>query len=911
MRKMRFSLKNVAAIVACFAVCLAFTACDKDDEKPVEGNEISMPNTGEAAQTAYADEETTGNGFTFTAKSNWTATVTETTLKSSNVPWISLLLNGVETYRGDAGTFRLVISIEPNYSGVKRSAKIEIVCGSDKISISVEQEGTTQEGEVPVEPPIIGDEKELTNAMINQSNATLQAGLYLAKSNLTLNSGNVLTIAPGVVIHFSKDVQFTVEGKAMVKANGTASRPITFTSGSNQQPGDWRCILINDSPGSEFEWCVFEYGSGSNSWSNTGLLNIRKCLVSVKNCTFREAQHSGIYIDDSQGGFSVFDNNTITNCGENENGAYPLKAEGGILTLAGIGTGNVITSGDMAVETKGIGIYGGTVTSNMTLQSFIPYTIYSGDIAINDNSVLTLEAGTVLKFGVGRAIEVRKGGKLIANGTVNNKITFTSSNANKNPGDWYGVRIMGDGLGSEFEHCLFEYGSGSDSWSTTGFLNIRSGAKTSVKNCTFTEAKYSGIYLETGTSGFTAFEYNTIENCGETQNNHYPIKADGGVMNLAGIGAGNYIPTVKGIGVYGGTVTSNMTLQSFVHYIIYSGDIAINDNAVLTLEAGTVLKFGISRAIEVKKGGKLMAIGNANNKITFTSSNANKNPGDWYGVRIMSDGIGSEFEHCLFEYGSGSDSWSTTGFLNIRSGAKTSVKNCTFTEAKYSGIYLETNSSGFTAFENNTIENCGEDQNNHYPIKADGGIMTLEGMMYSENIIITDKGIGIYGGTVNKDMKLKKYPYIIYSGDISVTSNTTEAILTIDPGAVLKFGSNRSLTVNTGGRLIAQGTANEKIYFIGMVADKGYWYGIHFRGNSVLSGNILNNCVVSHGGYGSNWTSKGNISCVETLTDRITIQNCQITMSLRNGIFLYRAGTVSMSGNTFADIDGENIGVEN
>ena len=188
--------------------------------------------------------------------------------------------------------------------------------------------------------------------------------------------------------------------------------------------------------------------------------------------------------------------------------------------------------------------------------------------------------------------------------------------------------------------------------------------------------------------------------------------------------------------------------------------------------------------------------------------------------------------------------------------------------------------------------------------------MSLEGMMYSENSITTNKGIGINGGTVNKVMKLKKYPYIIYSSDISVTSSTSEAILTIDPGAVLKFGSNRSFTVNTGGRLIAQGTATEKIHFIGLVADKGYWYGIHFRGSSVLSGNILNNCVISHGGYGSTWTSKGNISCVETLADRITIQNCLITMSLRNGIFLSSAGNVSRNNNVFEDIDGDDVKVE-
>jgi len=114
---------------------LAFTACKKE-------NDLTIANEQELTQTAFADEETT-KGFTFTAKSDWTATVKGvTTSKGSGVSWLTLLHKGVETYSGSAGTFTMEISLTPNSTGQTRTATIEIVSGKDKITITVAQSGT-------------------------------------------------------------------------------------------------------------------------------------------------------------------------------------------------------------------------------------------------------------------------------------------------------------------------------------------------------------------------------------------------------------------------------------------------------------------------------------------------------------------------------------------------------------------------------------------------------------------------------------------------------------------------------------------------------------------------------------------------------------------------------------------------
>lgn len=125
---------------------LTFTSCSDDDGKE---REISVPNANELNQEVYADTPT--GGVTFTAKSAWEAKITETTnlksTKADSPSWIQL-----SQYSGEAGIYTLTIAIDTNYTGKERSAKIEIICGNDKITITITQGGETEEGKIPEEP---------------------------------------------------------------------------------------------------------------------------------------------------------------------------------------------------------------------------------------------------------------------------------------------------------------------------------------------------------------------------------------------------------------------------------------------------------------------------------------------------------------------------------------------------------------------------------------------------------------------------------------------------------------------------------------------------------------------------------------------------------------------------------------
>ncbi|GEM_PF-5003845 len=139
--------KSILFILLAIVVLCSCDESEKADEKKIEISDES-----ELVQTAYADEQNTGGGFTLLAQESWTANISENT--RAGVSWLRLLVNGREAYSGGAGAFSLTIGLDPNYTGQKRMATITLTCGDEAVRISVTQEGTNEEGEVPVDPDV-------------------------------------------------------------------------------------------------------------------------------------------------------------------------------------------------------------------------------------------------------------------------------------------------------------------------------------------------------------------------------------------------------------------------------------------------------------------------------------------------------------------------------------------------------------------------------------------------------------------------------------------------------------------------------------------------------------------------------------------------------------------------------------
>jgi hypothetical protein len=78
-------------------------------------------------------------------------------------------------------------------------------------------------------------------------------------------------------------------------------------------------------------------------------------------------------------------------------------------------------------------------------------------------AVLTIEAGTTIRFSAGSQLIVGYGGSLgglIAVGTALNPVTFTSASHNPQPGDWQQINFADGAVDSQcrLEHCVIEYG---------------------------------------------------------------------------------------------------------------------------------------------------------------------------------------------------------------------------------------------------------------------------------------------------------------------------------------------------------------------------------------------------------------------------------------------------------------------
>ena len=457
----------MATIVACLAVTsIMFSGCKKDDVNNNQSS-ITIADPKDLTQTAWADDETTGKGFTFTAKSDWMASVKEVkTTKSSDVPWITLLCNGVETYSGSAGTFTIVISITPNTTGQTRTATIEILSGGDKITITVTQESKTQGGEEPSNEPV-----ELKSPI--RENTTLKnLGLevdyfYAGNDYLIVENNATLTIEPDVTIQFTntgKRGGMQIQAGATIKAIGTADKRIRFI-GTNNDKGSWVGIQLESNTDNQFAYCDF---LNAGSWDRTdqGAMNlIYGAKVGISHCKFTNGNGQGLFVNDYGGvcQISAFNNNVI---------------EGFELAPVYIYTGNLkqlekfdMTSNLSNNKKPYIDIRNPNMSENVTINgTTVPYNFLS-TITLTNN--LTINEGVTIYLGDNHSI-VGSSALIMINGTAARKVRLTRM-PSSDPHNWAYITF---GVGSVVKHCIFEYG-GKTGW---GIIGIIDGTNLTLEN---------------------------------------------------------------------------------------------------------------------------------------------------------------------------------------------------------------------------------------------------------------------------------------------------------------------------------------------------------------------------------------------------------------------------------------------
>ncbi|QXP63331.1 MULTISPECIES: hypothetical protein [unclassified Polaribacter] len=175
----------------------------------------------------------------------------------------------------------------------------------------------------------------------------------------------------------------------------------------------------------------------------------------------------------------------------------------------------------------------GNLTSDLTLSSGVAHNL-TGALLVKSGATLTIEAGTTvnaLAGGTDVYILVEKGGKIIADGTAENPIKFTSSAIIPNAGDWGGIILNGN--------APLSRQSGADS-----------NAATEVKNSILFGG--SDVDDNSGVLDYVIMEYTGARIDDEAEHNG---------LTLNGVGAGTSISNIAifngdddGIEFFGGTV---------------------------------------------------------------------------------------------------------------------------------------------------------------------------------------------------------------------------------------------------------------------------------------------------------------------------------------------------------------------
>ncbi len=394
-------------------------------------------------------------------------------------------------------------------------------------------------------------------------------------------------------------------------------------------------------------------------------------------------------------------------------------------------------------------------------------------------------------------------------------------------------------------------------------------------------------------------------------------------------------PTLQEVTLDCNSITADRILDRAVYLV--DCPITITNDAVLTIAAGSVFKFGSNGYLRTTDGGAINALGTADDKITFTGRQAVTN--SWKGIKIFSNSPNTVFIYCNFEYGGVDDNdhedygqlvigkyGNYTSYV-IEDAGRARVSNCSFEGGAGPGLLLA-KSGVLTDFTGNTFAD------NKYAVSV----------FFSEIEQIT---VGnTYGGSADSyvqvllnrptdDFTINALDVPYYFFDPCSFCGTGNYFIedgvacTVAPGATLAFGPDRVLVISESGSLNAVGTATQKITFTGKQKTVGYWGQLYFI-NTNSSLNRLEHCIVEYCGgrqYSSGFPP-GSI-CAEAVNRQttLTINNSTIRNSASNGISIWISSQTSTfngisatncsnstaiktafeASNTFTDLVGENF----
>ena len=303
-----------------------------------------------------------------------------------------------------------------------------------------------------------------------------------------------LTIESGVIVEFKPGGSLVIgepygQQAGTLIANGTGEKPIKFTSYEDSPyPGAWGWIMFGSARGqySVLNNCIIEYGGFLGGFFGVPTIYAICNSISITNCTIREGIGGGVWLGEVES--LIFEKNKIT-----ENYSYPISLSS--IESAFKFTKDNDFSGNTenriwVADSQYVGSSG--ILPNMGLS----YEI--GFVYVYDHS-LTIDPGCKLLFRERGELSVAHvlvtdSGSVVAIGTPEQPIVFTSASSSPQPGDWEGIHFYEASANSILKYCVIEYGG---LWFPYANIDITRTSPT-ITNNIIRNSKGWGIYIRSG-----------------------------------------------------------------------------------------------------------------------------------------------------------------------------------------------------------------------------------------------------------------------------------------------------------------------------------------------------------------------------------------------------------------------------